>query len=119
MGDILNKTPENVLPVKKPSHLVHLKSDIFNRENVIEPQKGKRNVSMESIRSDVDYSGKRHKEMPEVHLINIYKDKSIFRNYLNPSINLRAEGKNAVTHMKMDKPKLNKYASKASTDVTF
>ena len=30
---------------------------------------------------------------------------------------MRVEGKNAVTHMRMDKPKLNKYASKASTDV--
>lgn len=32
---------------------------------------------------------------------------------------MRVEGKNSVTHMKMDKPKLNKYASKASTDVSY
>ncbi len=75
MSDILNKTPENVLPIKKFSHLQHPKTDIFNREIIVEPSKGKRNVSMESIRSDADYSGKRHQEMNEIHFNNLYKER--------------------------------------------
>jgi len=75
MGDILEKTPQNVLPVKKFSHLLHPKTDIFNRESFVETKIGKRNVSMESIRNDGDYSGKRYQEMNEVHFINLYKDR--------------------------------------------
>ena len=75
MSDILNKTPENVFPVKKFSHLQHPKTDIFNREIIVEPRVGKRNVSMESIRSDADYSGKRHQEMHEIHFNNLYKER--------------------------------------------
>lgn len=75
MSDIFNKTPENVLPVKKYPHLLYPKTDIFNRETVVESRVGKRNISMENIRSDADYSGKRYQEMNEVHLINLYKDK--------------------------------------------
>ena len=75
MSDIIDKTPENVLPIKKYSHLLHPKTDIFNRQTVVEPKLGKRNVSMENIRSDGDYSGKRNQEMNEVHFTNLYKDR--------------------------------------------
>lgn len=75
MSDIFDKTPQNVLPVKKFTNLLHPKTDIFNRETKVEPKLGKRNVSMENIRCNGDYSGKRYQEMNEVHFINIYKDK--------------------------------------------
>ncbi len=44
--------------------------------------------------------------------------RSVFRNYLNPSINMKIMGKNTTTHLKYDKPPMKKnFYSKVSTDV--
>lgn len=76
MNHIIEKTNENILPVKKFSHLLHPKTDIFNRQQFKDDSKnGKRNISMEIIRNNEDYSGKRDKDMNEVHFINLYKDR--------------------------------------------
>ncbi len=73
MNDLLQKTPEQNFPIKKYNHLLNPKTDIFNRENFIETKKGKRPISIEEIRQDFDFSGKRTREMNEVHFNNIYK----------------------------------------------
>jgi len=76
MNDIFEKTPEYIIPQKKFNHLLNPKTDIFNREPIEEYKSSlKRTVSIEDIRNDGDYLGKRNREMNEIHFKNIYKDK--------------------------------------------
>jgi len=75
MNDLIQKTPDVSIPIKKYNHLLNPKTDIFNREPVMEIKKGKRPVSIEEIRENSYFCGKRFKEMNEVHFNNIYKDR--------------------------------------------
>lgn len=76
MNHLLEKTAEYVPAKKKYSHLLYPKTDIFGcNQPKGESKQGKRNISMEHIRSDADYSGKRYGNMNEIHFSNIYKDR--------------------------------------------
>jgi len=132
----LEKTNENLIPLNRYSNLLQ-RSDIFNRikQNNDIPKSGKRNISMENIRNDENYSGKRYRDMNEIHFMNLYNDKyriftfrnkiklikiflyvkikifsSHLRNNLNPNINMKLEGKGS-TNKKIEKTILNKYIS--------
>lgn len=75
MSDIYHKTPEYNIPTKKHYNMLYPKTDIFNREKKEEVRTGKRLISMESIRNNGDYCGKRYSQMDEVHFKNINKEK--------------------------------------------
>ena len=76
MSDIYNKTPENICPTpKKTFRMMYPRTDIFNTIQQDIPQKGKRLGSVESVRNDGNYCGKRPRQMNEIHFANINKEK--------------------------------------------
>jgi hypothetical protein len=75
MNDIFQKTSEYIIPEKKHVNMLYPKTDIFNINKKEETRTGKRLVSMESLRNNGDYSGKRYRQMDEVHFNNINNEK--------------------------------------------
>lgn len=75
MNDILKKTQDYIIPEKKHAKNLYPKTDIFNQNKQEEVRKGKRLISMESLRNNGNYSGKRYSQMNEIHFNNINKEK--------------------------------------------
>ena len=64
-----------MLLVKKHANMLYPKTDIFNRNHQEEKRTGKRLISMESLRDNGNYSGKRYKQMNEIHFSNINNER--------------------------------------------